>query len=229
MSENVLTFKKDKKDDPSQKMEGFITRYRKLILCTAVTVVAAALVVAGILTMKNHSKNEHLAAIDEIEFNYTNKSEKLTDEELETRRTEALAALESEKGSSGVAAVRASMLEAAVYYEKGDYAQAAASYEAAALADEKAYTAGICFFNAASAYEDAGNKEKAKDLYKKASECSVFIEEPRALVNYARVCDELSLTDEAKTVYQSVIDEYTNTTWAYVAQAGLIKIAAAEK
>ena len=229
MSDGVLSLKKEKKVEASQKVEGFISKNRKLILTLALLVIIGAAACTAVIAEKNKAKNSHLAALDQIEFTYTNKSEALSEEELETRRADALLALDAEKAESGVAGVRANLLAASINYEKGNFEEAASLYEKAALADEKAYTAGIAFFNAASSYEEAGNKEKARELYLKASEVPSFVEEARAVFNYARLSEEFSLIDDAKASYQKLVDTYTNSTWANLSQARLIKLEAEGK
>ena len=223
MSDNVLTFKKSKNENPSEKVESFISKNRKSILTVAVIVIAAAIAVAAFLLVKNNIKEKNLAAVDEIEFVYTNKSSDLTDEELTERQDVALASLEEYLSLSGTAGVRANLLAASIAYDKADFAKAASYYEAAALADEKAYTAGTAYFNAASAYEQLSDDAKAKDFYLKASEVPEFLSASHALFNVARLTAKAGNTDEAKALYQKVIDTYADTPWAELSQTYLIE------
>ena len=228
MADSVFA-RKNRDDDSSKKIEGFISKNRKVILTLAVLVIAAAVAVTAVVLVKNSAQNKKLAEIDAIEFAYTAKSNDLTDEEAVTRADEALKALESYTDLTGVAGVRANLLAASILNEKKDYEKAASFYEAAALADEQAYTAGIAYFNAASACEETGNEKKAVELYKKASEAPFFPAAVHAMFSAARVSESVSSYDEAAALYQKIVDEYAGSTLASLSQTRLIALKAEGK
>ena len=61
MSETVLTLKKSNKEntgDSAQKVESFISKYRKIILAAFIAVVAAAVAVCTVVLLKNKAKNK---------------------------------------------------------------------------------------------------------------------------------------------------------------------------
>lgn len=218
-----------KDEDSSKKIESFISKNRTVILTVAVLLIAAAAVVMSVFLIRNSTKNKNLAEIDAIEFAYAAKSNDLTEDEQAVRAEDALKALEGYTALSGVAGVRANLLTASIYNSKKEYEKASSFYEAAALADEKAYTAGISYFNAASAAEESGNSKKALELYKKAADAPFFPASVHASFSAARVEESLEAYEEAAAIYQNIVDEYTDSTWAKLSQSRLIALKAEGK
>lgn len=143
---------------------------------------------------------------------------------------DALAQLAAYTGKSGVAGVRSNMLSAEILFAQKKYAEAADSWIKAAEADDDAYTAPVCYYNAASSYEnlEAADLEKACANYANACEYEDFQMIDRALFNAGRTNEQLGRKDEAKSFYEKLSERENGGSWANLAKSRLIAIDAAE-
>ena len=217
---NTLTLEKNKKENTSEKVEGFMTKNRVLILVIAAVLVVAAVVVGLVFGLKDSSSKKAISEIDEIEYRLVNNSEELSEEDAVLRLEACAEDVKAYTSKGGNAGVRANMLYASVLTQLGNYSDAASSYVKAYSLSKKNYTAPLCAYNAAACYEESGDSESAAKYYEIASKD--FDMAPHALISLGRVQESRGNTDAAVRAYQKVVDEYSTDNWSYIAQDRLI-------
>jgi len=255
MSETVLTLKKSNKEntgDSAQKVESFISKYRKIILVSFAAVVVAAVAVCTVVLLRNKAKNDALAAIYSVETSYiedvaaveskyTVKEEASEDEgepavkelteeekaaksdELAAAAAKAIEALGSYVSESGVVGVRANLLAAEIHYAAKDYLSAQDCYLAAAEKDVKAYTYPACYSNAGSCALELGKYADAASYFEKASSVKGYILASHDMFRFAMAKELSEDYSGAVKVYQEVVDKYDDE-WANLAQSSIIRL-----
>ena len=222
---NVLTLEKKKEVTSAQKkLDGFMTRHRKPILITALLVVLAAIGVCVYVGIVDSQRKSALAQIDKIEYDYTNKFDSLTEEEIVARQNSTLEALAPYTGKKGVVGVRANMLAADINFAKKDYVNSKDFWIAAAEADLKSYTSPICYYNAGVCYEETGDNQSASLYYQKAVDNEKFLLDARALMGIARTKENSGDYSGAAEIYQKLIDDYGTDDWTDLAQSRLLQL-----
>ena len=229
----------NKNDSLEEKLNGFLTKKAKIISICLCVAVAAALALAFLISSSNKSTEKDLAFIQNIEANLkmtedkpADTSDEKTAEENKAEEVksfsadEALSQLEPYTAKSGVTGVRANMLAAEIHYAKKSFDKAAESWVKAAEADKSPYTAPLCYFNAASAYEsiETPDTQKACENYSKAAEYEEFEMIDRALFNAGRTNEQLGKTEEAKAFYEKLAEKDNAASWANLAKSRLIAL-----
>jgi|SRR5574344_145532 TolA-binding protein len=211
-----------KKNTLGTKVSAFIEKRKFiiiLILCVILFYVVGYIVGSAI---GSSSKNKSLSKIEEITYNLTNESMNLSDEEIETRRNEALSALEPFVKKSGISGARANMLCAEIVYQQKKYDDAANYWKNVASKSKKSYLAPIAYYNLGVCYEQLGNTQEASNNYKKAADNNDYILQTHAKFSYGRTLESLGKIDEAKVVYQDLNDKNPDDTWAKIAKTRLL-------
>lgn len=206
------------------KTANFLEKNKKglvAILCAAL-VLLLAYVICTSLSSSANAKN--LQKIDEISYTLTNGSASLSDDELAGRRSKALEDLAAFVNKGKVTGVRANMLAAEIAYQSGNKEDAASYWKKAAEKDKKAYTAPLCYFNMASAYEDLDKNEEAAAGYKLAADNKDFVMRSHAAFNYGRLLETMGKYAEAAEAYQKLNDELPDDTFAKLAKTRLIQL-----
>lgn len=212
-----------------EKLAGFFNTYRTVLVTVlaAFVVFVAVLGVANLVSFKTSEKD--LSVIDSIEYVLTNNSSDLSDEELDARRTAALNGLAKFNGKGGITGVRANMLTAEIKNIQKDYEAAAGFWEKAASKKKNAYTAPLCLFNAATAYEELNNLDKAEELYSKAASFKDFDQAAHAKFSLGRVRESKGDKKGAVEVYTDLTEKTPDVAWAKLAKSRLIAIELADK
>lgn len=255
MSETVLTLKKSNKEntgDSAQKVESFISKYRKIILAAFIAVVAAAVAVCTVVLLKNKAKNNAIAAIYDVETTYVKDvaaveekyavKEESSDSEEETAVKElteeqkaaksdelaaavakAIEALGPYVSEAGVVGVRSNLLAAEIHYAAKDYLSAQDSYLAAAEKDVKAYTYPVCYSNAGSCALELGKYADAASYFEKAASVKGYILASHDMFRFAMAKELSEDYSGAVKIYQEVADKYDDE-WANLAQSSIIRL-----
>ena len=94
------------------------------------------------------------------------------------------------------------------------------------LADRfpKSYLAPVSIINAAIAYEEAGNLQKAVEAYLRVTNeyASKSPEVARVLFSLGRISEALGSPEEAIDYYNRLVDEYTSSSWTNLARDRII-------
>ena len=230
MADNVVSLgKKDEDAGTQQKVENFLLRNRKPLLCIIAVLVVAAVGVSVAFGILDSGRKSGLKAVDAIENTYTKNNDSLSDSELSSRQDEALKALEPYTSKKDVVGVRASMLAAEIYFERRNYSDSLSHWLNAAAASGKSYTASICYYNAAVCSDELGNADDAASYYEKASDDKEFYLASHALFNLGRVKEGSGDYAGAVASYQKAVDSYSGDEYAKLSQSRIIALKAAGK
>lgn len=225
---NKIVSAKEKKENTSEKVDGFLKNNRVVLLSVICALVVAAVVVGVVFGVSDSKTTKNLAAIDSIEFAYINGSDSLEENEFSARQNAALESLKAYTDLKGIAGVRANMLAGSVAGASKDFAASAEYWLKAAELNKKAYTAPLAYYNAAAAYEEINDNVNAANYYEKAAEYK-FELTPHAIFNMGRAKEAAGDVAGAVAAYQKLIDEYSTDNWTYLAQSRIIKLAAEGK
>ena len=227
MADNVVSMEKKKGDaGAQQKVENFLLRNRKPLLGVIAVLVVAAIAVSVVFCVLDVSRKAGLKAVDAIENTYTKNNDSLSDAELESRQNAALEALAPYLAKKSVVGIRASMLAAEIYFERKNFAESLTHWVNAASYNEKAYTAPICYYNAAVCNDEVGNKDEAASYYSKAAEKKDFYLASHALFNVGRIKESAGDYAGAVVAYQKAIDLYASDDYAKLSQSRIIALKA---
>jgi tetratricopeptide (TPR) repeat protein len=222
---NVLTLDKEsKKIGTEKKVESFMTRHRGLILGLGIFVLAVALVACVCFGVLDSQRKKGVAAVESIEYAYTNGFDALTDEEIVARQNTALESLVPYTKKSGVVGVRANMLAADIYTFKKDYVNGIDYWLKAAELSKDNYTAALCRYNAGVCSEESGDVETALSYYEAASTDTSFLLKPHVLFNIARLKEGKGDYAGAQEAYQTLTTDHPSSEWADLAQTRLIQL-----
>ena len=227
MADNVVSLGKKNEDaGTQQKVENFILRNRKPLLCILAGLIVAVVGISVVFSVLDAGKKSGLKVIDSIENDYTKNNDSLSDSELASRQDTALAALTPYLEKKGVVGIRASMLAAEIYFERKNFADSLSHWLNAASYDEKAYTSPICYYNAAVCSDEIGKNEDAVSYYTKASEKKDFYLASHALFNVGRIKENSGDYAGAVEAYQKTVDSYSGDEYAKLAQSRIIALKA---
>ena len=210
--------------ETNEKLEDLLKDNKNLFLTIVAVLVIAAVGICVFVGMKESKIKKGLSAVDSIEFDFSVKSDALTDDEVNARVAKLLEAVKPYLSEKGIVGVRANMLAAEACSIKKDYASAYKYYREAASLGKEFYTKPYCEFNAAVSAEEMGNADDALNLYKSAFETPDFLLAPHAGFSYARLLDSKGDMKAAQEAYQKVIDLYPQDSWADLSQSRLIDL-----
>jgi tetratricopeptide (TPR) repeat protein len=126
---------------------------------------------------------------------------------------------------SGYASAKIFSVLGKIYMQKLDWTAARNAYEKSAKKGKKTYLAPVSLYNAAAAAEEEGNAEDAISLYNQAIFYEDFPAAAHAQFSIGRLYESLGKNEDAKSAYQSVIDNWSKeTNWTNHAHSRLIAL-----
>lgn len=210
----------------SDKIAEFVSSIRNILVGLLAVVAVVVIAYGTIVGVSAAGTKKALADIDSIEYTMTKDSASLTDADLDVKKEKALASLEKYTAKGGIAGVRANMLTAEIQFSKKDNEAAAKSWIAAAEKGKKFYTAPLSYFNAAVAYENAGNIDAAEEAFRKVVSYKDFDQIARAKFNYGRILDKKGDVEAALAAYNDLFGSSENDSWAKLAKSRIIVLTA---
>lgn len=213
---------KTEKKTVGEKVAAFLIKYRVLFLSIIGICIVAAIVVGVVLTVSESYRKKALTDLDGILQPVVNASETDLTSVQDTAIPELLAL--AERNKSNIAGVRAYMALAEIYFNREQWADAMDAWVRAAAIDEKAYTAAVCYYNAAVCSEELGDVETAVLYYEKVlvnKEC-LFV--PHVLFSLGRLAEESGDYASAGERYSTLVDTYSSDSWASLAKSRLIEL-----
>lgn len=208
----------------SEKVASKITAGKTILVAV---LVAAVVVIAGFAicsTVVSKGNKKGLTALDSISYTLTKDSAGLSENDLEARRQNALTSLAAYTKKSGVVGVRANMLAGEITYSQKNYESASSYWEKAANKAKNTYTAPLCWYNAAVAYEDMNNLDKAESCYEKAANAKDFVQVTHAKFSLGRVREAKGDKEGAVKAYKDLTDSSSNDSFANLAKSRLIAL-----
>ena len=206
----------------------FITAYRKVILGLLVVIFAAAAAFGIGTAVLSAQKKSALSDLDALEAEY---SKLAADEHADAQKKSEIAAQAkalAEK-SGGVARTRAAMFAADIAFADKNWEESRTYWLMAAKAQSKAYTAPICFYNAAVCSEEAGDLDAALSYFNTAAENKDFPLVPRALFNAGRIEESRGNYAQAAALYEKLNASHSGTDWANLGKSRIIALRASGK
>ena len=206
----------------------FITAYRKVILGLLVVIFAAAAAFGIGTAVLSAQKKSALSDLDALEAEY---SKLAADEHADAQKKSEIAAQAkalAEK-SGGVARTRAAMFAADIAFADKNWEESRTYWLMAAKTQSKAYTAPICFYNAAVCSEEAGDLDAAVSYFNTAAENKDFPLVPRALFNAGRIEESRGNYAQAAASYEKLNASHSGTDWANLGKSRIIALRASGK
>ena len=206
----------------------FITAYRKVILGLLVVIFAAAAAFGIGTAVLSAQKKSALSDLDALEAEY---SKLAADENADAQKKSEIAAQAkalAEK-SGGVARTRAAMFAADIAFADKNWEESRTYWLMAAKAQSKAYTAPICFYNAAVCSEEAGDLDAAVSYFNTAAENKDFPLVPHALFNAGRIEESRGNYAQAAALYEKLNASHSGTDWANLGKSRIIALRASGK
>ncbi|MGL4987588.1 MAG: tetratricopeptide repeat protein [Treponemataceae bacterium] len=180
---------------------------------------------AGVyFTVSESNLKKNFAELEDFIFTLTEAKKNLSDEKLTEKEDEILAKMIefATNNKRNPAGSRAFMAIADIHFDRKNWVDAREAWLNAIQANPKAYTTALCYYNAAVVSEEANDLPTAVDYYTKASEAMDFPLRSRALFSLARVEDVQGNVEAAKEHYRNLVDNFSNDSWANLANTRLI-------
>ena len=205
---------KEEKLSFSDKLGKWILKNRVVLISILAVIFVAGVVgaIAFSVAAKNTEKKfanlydlttEYNAVVEDLDFS---DEEKFAESQVILADVLSIADANA-KNSVGI---RAYMLAAEIQFANKDYANAAASWENAANANLKVYTAPLSFYNAAVCYEELGNYDAAIASLKKAIESDDFALKAKAIFNLGRLEETIGNYAAAADAYNDIVENYSS-------------------
>lgn len=201
-----------------------IEKSKKSVIVVSVLVVVAIVAVAVCATLRAKSAEKGIEQIDLISYELTSDADGLSETDVAARQATALDALAPLSGKSGVVGLRANMLLAEIKFAQKNYSEARDAWLKAVAAKNKAYTASLCYYNAAVCSENLNDIENAISYYKQATSDEDFLLIDHALYSLGRVNESAAKYDDAKSAYDTLYALHPSSQWAQLAKSRLIAL-----
>ena len=223
---------KEEKKTVSSKVNAWLMKYRIVLLSVVGLLIVAAIVFAVVYYVDLNNKKTGFDTLDDLQYQYvTIKNENSPSEETDEQKAKVQEILIqvknlSEKNQKNAVGSRAYMFEAEIEFALNDYTAAKASWLKAAEANEKAYTAPLCWYNAAICAENLNDIDGAVELLLKTVDRKDFSMKARALYSLGRIEDQRKNYDKAVEYYTKLNDEFSGISWAQIAKSRIIALEA---
>lgn len=204
-----------------------LEKSKGMVFAVAAVVIVAIVAVAVVATVKSKITEKGIEQVDTISYILTNESKDLSDSDIAARQKKALDDLSSLTSKGGVVGLRANMLAAEIKYAQKNYSEARDFWLKAVEVKKNAYTAPLCYYNAAACSENLKDTDGAIAYYKAASEAEDFLLVDHALFSLGRVNESAKKYDDAKEAYNRLTSLHSSSKWADLAKSRLIALSIA--
>lgn len=202
----------------------FIVKFRFVLLGILVAGILAIVAVGVVSSMNEKAVKAGLTEVDKIIDEYaTLKFSETTDTAKEDELI-AKAQAVADKNGPVVVKVRANILVAEIQYGRKNYEAARAAWLAAAEADKKSYTFGLCNYQCGICSDELGDYDNAVSYLNAAAESEDFADVPRALFNIGRIEESRGNYEKAAETYKKLFADYPSDQWATLAKSRLISL-----
>lgn len=202
----------------------FIVKFRFVLLGILVAGILAIVAVGVVSSMNEKAVKAGLTEVDKITDEYaTLKFSETTDTAKEDELI-AKAQAVADKNGPVVVKVRANILVAEIQYGRKNYEAARAAWLAAAEADKKSYTFGLCNYQCGICSDELGDYDDAVAYLNAAAESEDFADVPRALFNIGRIEESRGNYEKAAETYKKLFADYPSDQWATLAKSRLISL-----
>ncbi|MDR3312352.1 MAG: hypothetical protein LBS64_04385 [Spirochaetaceae bacterium] len=202
----------------SQAAGNVIIKHRMIFLAVIGALLVSAIAIGLVNWIGTRSRERGLSAVEDISWAVQKA------DSLDSAVQKALSDLDAWTGKKGIVGVRANMLKAELLFRDKKYDEARLSWNAAAEAEPKAYTAPLAWLNAGVASEELDDRDGAAGYYQKAAAYADFPLLTRTMFNLGRVLDEAEKYTEAAAQYQKLSDTYGDDPWASLAMSRILAL-----
>lgn len=202
----------------------FIVKFKFVFLGIFVVGLIAIIAYGVISSSKEKAVKAGLAEIDAVTTEY---AELKIAETTDTAKEDALLARAqaiADKNNPAVVKVRAQMVIAEIQFDRKNFEAARTAWLAAAEADKKSYTYGLCNYQCGICSEELGDLDNAVAYLKTAAESEGFAVVPRVLFNIGRIEETRGNFDKAVESYKKLVTDYPSDQWASLAKSRIITL-----
>ncbi len=202
----------------------FIVKF-KFVFLGIFVVGLIAIIAYGVISSSNEKAvKAGLAEIDAVTTEYAElKIAETTDsakEDALLARAQAIA----DKNTPTIVKIRAQMVIAEIQFDRKNFEAARTAWLAAAEADKKSYTYGLCNYQCGICSEELGDLDNAVAYLKTAAESEGFAVVPRVLFNIGRIEETRGNIDKAVESYKKLVTDYPSDQWASLAKSRIITL-----
>lgn len=124
------------------------------------------------------------------------------------------------------ASQRAYFIKGNIFFEEEKWAEAGENFEKLFQDFPESYLSPIALNNAAVAYEENGNIEKAIDVLAQLSENyrETYSDIARIFFSIGRLSEEIGDITGAETAYNTLVDDFSNSNWTKLARNRIIAL-----
>lgn len=210
----------------SEKVGNLIRSNRMLLAVLGITLVVFVVAIGVVTFVQNDRLVKSTLALENLEVDFDAWASAEGDNKSELGKTvlSNAAKLRSSYPKS-YAGLRSGIIEARIYFDRGDFAAAETAFSNVATANPKSHLAATVLGNAAAMAEERGDSEKALEYLVKLVE--TYPGAPglgRALFSIGRLYEETRQFDKAVVFYLRLSAMETETDWTKLAQSRIIHL-----
>lgn len=206
----------------------FLEKNMKLIAGLAAVLLVFVVVAVLGTSISSKSIEKGLYQVDAVEYAFRKDSDGLSAEDFKARQDESLASLEGLVSKGGIVGVRANMLKAEILFEQKNYEESRTAWVKAAEAKKSAYTAPVCYYNAAVCSENLNDLDAAVSYYTSAVGSKDFYLIDHAYFSLGRVNEARGDFEKAVEAYEKIESLHASSRWANLAKDRIILINSAK-
>ncbi|MFO8041618.1 MAG: tetratricopeptide repeat protein [Alkalispirochaeta sp.] len=208
----------------TERLTSFLSRFRKVLIFGGIAVlvaIIAAVVVAQVMSARNDASIRAAEELQELWDDYDADSEDASVAQEDVR--EAVSQLIDEYPRT-YGALRARMILAELEWQLENWEAAQDAYMAVVDEHGRNHLTGPALFSAAAAAEEAGNLDRARELYGRVAdgEGDPTTEVPHALFNLGRIAELQSDQALAIEYYNRLIDDHSSSNWTNLGRNRII-------
>ena len=220
-----MSQEENKRSDENEKktftelLTLFIVKFRFVFLGILLAGIVAVIAIGIVSSLNEKTVKAGLTEVDAVTNDYvTLKTSEAADSAKEDEliaRAQAVA----DKNGPAVVKVRANIIIAEIQFGRKNYEAARTAWLAAAEADKKSYTFGLCNYQCGICSEELGDLDNAVAYLNAAAEFEDFADVPRALFNIGRIEESRGNFDKAAETYKKLSTDYPSDQWATLAKS----------
>ena len=179
-------------------------------------------------SISSKSIEKGLSQVEAIEYSFKKDADDISAEDFKAKQDEALASLQGLVLKGGIVGVRANMLKAEILFEQKNYEESRTAWVKAAEIKKSAYTAPVCYYNAAVCSENLNDLDVAVSYYTSAVGSNDFYLIDHAYFSLGRVNEAKGDLEKAVEAYKKIEEIHGSSRWVNLAKDRIILINSAK-
>jgi tetratricopeptide (TPR) repeat protein len=210
----------------SEKVNNLIRANRTLLAVLGIVLIVVVVAIGVVSYVQNDRLVKSTLALEKLEVEFDAWAS--ADGENKNDRAQTVISDASRVRSlypGSYAALRSGIIEARIYYDRGDFASAETAYRDVANANPKSHLAPSSLGNAAAMAEERGDHEKALEYLHKLIDAYPGAQGMgRALFSIGRLYEETRQFDKAVVFYLRLSAMASDSDWTKLAQSRIIHL-----